>query len=663
MISGKRIKVAIVGNSNSVQRPSYANRLKALSDLDVKNFSIGGTTNVILLDFISVAGAFDFDFIFIETCVVEYMQRKNYPESRAAETLELFLRLIRSISAAKIVIVAIPTRWALTDTNTNWQESLYRSTADRFGIPILDGFSLIRRLIAGPQADIPDVFNRKISRAASRAKRLVQAFSLPGNLSLPLTWMGMLSPAIETNALGIFAYGDHAHLSPEFHNFFADLLYDFICAEASSGPDIAAEGEAYRSIVLGTYAEQGRFIDRNSSLISRRLCVLNSGEAARYPCPEGYHAYGILVNEAATSGILRFSSPAGNAELDIVPSWENWSARIFPILDPVGGGFVDVALHGRDSAYVGERGMGASIGPDTTIAELGELILVRSDWREVLPLPRGSTATALHIEDRPASRRITERTARQVARIIEGINIDGHFVSRECYDTIVSVLARDDGALTVAERAGLLLLLDADKRAARLVESLSMSHDDGAADGIVSTIRMLEREENVTSRELLSAAVAKVRAGAIEEGESDFAQGLARFPMDIGFFIERAWVPSHRRDWPEACARWALVRDVFPGHINGYVGLVMALRNSRRFDEAEAVLNSAMSVFPDTASLAADHACVALDRGDEAEAIKRMLNVRDRFPDHRENRNRLAVLLERHIEIERSERQQPALGY
>jgi len=133
-------------------------------------------------------------------------------------------------------------------------------------------------------------------------------------------------------------------------------------------------------------------------------------------------------------------------------------------------------------------------------------------------------------------------------------------------------------------------------------------------------------------------------AGRLDAAEALLSNAAKRFADNTEIAVQRAEVAMLRRQWPEAAERWALVREMLPGHLLGYSQGATALREIGRLDEAEALLAEAARRFPDRPEMAGQRAqtadaqfrlaraMIAEDRLDDAEALLR--NATARFPDH-----------------------------
>jgi tetratricopeptide (TPR) repeat protein len=118
-----------------------------------------------------------------------------------------------------------------------------------------------------------------------------------------------------------------------------------------------------------------------------------------------------------------------------------------------------------------------------------------------------------------------------------------------------------------------------------------------------------------------------------DEAASILQQGITRFPNHEKLHVDHAWLAHHAGDWPEADRRWAALRAQFPAAAPGYLAGAVALRQLRRFDEADALYAEALPRWPESAGMWADHASVAQARGDRAEAARRWAVLRERFPN------------------------------
>jgi tetratricopeptide (TPR) repeat protein len=85
----------------------------------------------------------------------------------------------------------------------------------------------------------------------------------------------------------------------------------------------------------------------------------------------------------------------------------------------------------------------------------------------------------------------------------------------------------------------------------------------------------------------------------------------------------KAMQAAQRADWSEARRCWEEVRTRFPNHPAGYLGVGTALREMGRWEEAEALLATAVERFPSDLALTAAYASSASRRRDWREALRR----------------------------------------
>ena len=105
-----------------------------------------------------------------------------------------------------------------------------------------------------------------------------------------------------------------------------------------------------------------------------------------------------------------------------------------------------------------------------------------------------------------------------------------------------------------------------------------------------------------------------------------------RSPRDPRYLEAYAASAEHRRDFAEAARRWAMVRRKFPNRRLGYVNGIGTLRQARRLDEAEALLQRGMRMLADDIGMAFEYGRMAEARDDWTEAHRRWSLVRERHP-------------------------------
>jgi Flp pilus assembly protein TadD len=99
-------------------------------------------------------------------------------------------------------------------------------------------------------------------------------------------------------------------------------------------------------------------------------------------------------------------------------------------------------------------------------------------------------------------------------------------------------------------------------------------------------------------RACLIAAFALQQLNRFDDAERLVAAGLDRHRESAGLWIERAFVATRRGAWQVASERWHDVQRRFPDQPLGYSGEAVVLRDVGRFDEARALLLTALGRFP-----------------------------------------------------------------
>ncbi len=97
-----------------------------------------------------------------------------------------------------------------------------------------------------------------------------------------------------------------------------------------------------------------------------------------------------------------------------------------------------------------------------------------------------------------------------------------------------------------------------------------------------------------------------------------------------------AWAAMTQRNWDEALARWAMMRECFPERGDGHVRPVQALWLAGRIDEAEATAEAVLRRLPQDADALVLHAWLAMTREDWDEGARRWERARVAAPNNPE---------------------------
>jgi tetratricopeptide (TPR) repeat protein len=132
----------------------------------------------------------------------------------------------------------------------------------------------------------------------------------------------------------------------------------------------------------------------------------------------------------------------------------------------------------------------------------------------------------------------------------------------------------------------------------------------------------------------LGHAIALQRLGFAAEAEAALQDLIRRFPDQLDALHDLARLAEFRGDWATAERCWLDFHAIETGNWWSHSALASAVMRQGRPDEAEAILQQALTRFPDEPSLLADHARVAESREDWDEAISRWEDVIARAPSH-----------------------------
>ncbi len=105
----------------------------------------------------------------------------------------------------------------------------------------------------------------------------------------------------------------------------------------------------------------------------------------------------------------------------------------------------------------------------------------------------------------------------------------------------------------------------------------------------------------------LTAARTLIEQGRFDVAERTLEQTRKWFPDRPEALIEYARVAETKHDWVVMATRCTVLRIRFPDEIHGYRGGARALRELERLDEADALLEAAMSRFPNEPDVFIDH--------------------------------------------------------
>jgi hypothetical protein len=358
-------------------RSSYADVLRSSSEHTVDNFSIGGSPNIVILDVVLKTDLRNYDYIILETAVVDALHGPSgiYPADIALQNLRLGVRCIRDLSSAKLLLLVLPTQIGLLEPEHHTSENIHLQVAEEFQIPVLNMTRLFREWIGNhPSAHI--------QRLSAWAPVIADSFEIPRSAAYDLSWTALKQDNNKANLFAMTGFVDSAHVARSVHRLMGEILLGWIERNIPVNPDGPILGTSVAARRIDPVGLAGQREERESSLIKRTLTKLSDGESVTFPCPNDYIAAGILFNRSRTSAFVEFNSPAGSVTLDCrfymhaLP----WIAVISPIIDTIGSGDITLTIRSERSETTPYRKLAdTDDGACSGTAEIGELIVIRRD--------------------------------------------------------------------------------------------------------------------------------------------------------------------------------------------------------------------------------------------------------------------------------------------
>jgi tetratricopeptide (TPR) repeat protein len=130
----------------------------------------------------------------------------------------------------------------------------------------------------------------------------------------------------------------------------------------------------------------------------------------------------------------------------------------------------------------------------------------------------------------------------------------------------------------------------------------------------------------------LGAANSLREQGKFSESQAVLDEAAERWPDDLRIKTEHCWNAHIARDWPEAARRWETLRAKHPALFVGWTSGALALRELRRYDQADQLLRDAQARFPQERAAWVEYAWLSSARRDWPEAVRRWADVRARYP-------------------------------
>lgn len=121
-----------------------------------------------------------------------------------------------------------------------------------------------------------------------------------------------------------------------------------------------------------------------------------------------------------------------------------------------------------------------------------------------------------------------------------------------------------------------------------------------------------------------------------EEADNASQTMLEKFPSSLACLRRYTEVTLRGEDWPRTCQRAKMLREQFPADPFGWHTGCRALREMRRFEEAEQLCSISLKKFPKNYNCLKQSLWLAYQRGDYLSTLERARNLQEKFPNHYE---------------------------
>ena len=165
-----------------------------------------------------------------------------------------------------------------------------------------------------------------------------------------------------------------------------------------------------------------------------------------------------------------------------------------------------------------------------------------------------------------------------------------------------------------------------------LEESTWAAHLGGDREAAIQRAAQLRARFPTNQVGYRVAAVALRETKRLDEIDALLREAMTRFPEADWPLVESVWAAYASGVREAAILRAQHLRARFPANEAGYRVAAVALRESERFDEMDALLREAMTRFPDEAWPLEESAWAAHLSGDWEEGARRAELLRARFP-------------------------------
>lgn len=376
-----KLRVAVLGNSNSIAHYSYSKYLKQFPGLEIENHSIGDNPNVFLLSYLAANPVVTADAIVVETSVIDaqWVRINRQTEGLVRTGMEQFLTALRRVSGARVVLLVLPTRSVMLEDGPHWVEQMSEDLSHRFGADVLNLYNVVRPMFSHWQHDKTQLENA--------AKRLMTAAELPVSQSANFLWQTAFQfPGSPLSAFQRYLLADELHASNGLQALVAELLHAWVRHGGGTPPPATPQPH---DLVIRVDPEPSLLprIERGSSLVARVMQPADPSHPVTYITPPGYRPVGVMTNRTVTHAVVRVAGQGGSAGIDLrggkspIP----FLANIVPIAADIGDGPYTLSVEAAKGPVLPpgcERYWPAEPMDVPPAAEVAEMLLLRRDWAD-----------------------------------------------------------------------------------------------------------------------------------------------------------------------------------------------------------------------------------------------------------------------------------------
>lgn len=265
----RRYKALVVGDSNSVMRYGWVRGLDQ-GDIDViANKSLGASHLTVAIDRLADSTEFRPDVVVLNSVVNEYLPPRstNYDLEVAEQAVKYVQAWCAEKSAVPVFIIWPHLHHDNALPDDVHPRDFYATMCEKIGMPYIDAWAIVEELAAGWERTVPSLF-------LDAAHLLGQPAQVVGAAISKLI-SGFL------DGLDGTSWGSVVN---------TDAVHDFQSLPIVGNTSAETAGTTLRAV--------------ETSLISKDMLTIHTGQSAEVRVPEGWDVVGYLINARACSGSI-----------------------------------------------------------------------------------------------------------------------------------------------------------------------------------------------------------------------------------------------------------------------------------------------------------------------------------------------------------------------